>query len=154
MSSKGIANLRGSVAPPSARAPKLRLLSAISALLCAGGLAACSRPLAGPVASLPSSTVSADAAAYATSDETSPRGLARIYPLAGSRPSRASPKRTAQAPSTNQVVPEPEGTGAVAPRMDAPIDSENGSAQLAMEEQYRGWDAVAQRATGRVCTGC
>jgi hypothetical protein len=135
----------------------MRLMRALSSLLCVGGLTACSTPLKGPVASLPSSTAFSDAASYAPLDDTSPRELARIYPLAGSRPSRVSSPRIAQAPSTRKVVPtlaEPEATGAVAPRIDSPIGSENASARHAIEEQYRGWDAVAQRATARVCTGC
>src|SRR5947209_2368889 len=122
MSTKSSTNFRDGAAPPSSGAAKLRLLLAISALLCVGGLAACSRPLAGPVASVPSSTVSSRAAVYPTSDQISARELARIYPLAGNRPSRASPPRIAQeapfnqAPPTNKVVQtpaEPEATGAV-----------------------------------------
>jgi hypothetical protein len=157
MSTKGTTIIGDSAAPPASAAHKLRLLRAISSLLCMSGLVGCSPPLAGPVASLSSSTASSDFAGDATSDETSPPELARIYPLAGSRPSHVASQRTAQVSPTKKVVQtprEPDSTGAVAPRNSPLVDPENEPGRLAIQEQYRSWDAVAQRATGRVCTGC
>jgi hypothetical protein len=135
----------------------LRLLGVLSTLVGAYGLAACSPPLATPVASLADSPAVLDAADYTVSDELSPREYARIYPMAHSRPSRVTKPTVAQTlpiKLVRQPSPEPEATGAVDNRIDPLIDPDNQAGRLAMEAQYRGWDAIAQRTTHHVCTGC
>jgi hypothetical protein len=124
--------------------------------VCAAGLAACSPRVVAPSASLSGTPDVSDAAEYAASDETSPQELARIYPLASGRPSPAV------RPVIAQTIPikkgaqasEPETTGAVEATSDPLVDPQNQPGRLAMEQQFRAWDAAAQRATRRVCTAC